>query len=116
MLGLSSGKPCPHGDSITIPCTSSRLHGMSLNLITGAPGWLGTRFVQTLVEGLRDVPALAEPDCEARARCLILPGLDGSELLGFSERVELAEGDICQPPSLERFFENAAEATLFHLA
>jgi nucleoside-diphosphate-sugar epimerase len=89
---------------------------MTLNLITGAPGWLGTRFVQVLTEGLREVPALAEPEPGLEARCLVLPGIDASGLQGSSGRVELAEGDICRPDSLSRFFEDAAGGTLYYLA
>jgi nucleoside-diphosphate-sugar epimerase len=83
-----------------------------LALVTGAPGWLGTR----LVEGLPDVPALAQPAQDRRVRCLVLPGSDTSGLTTLGGRVEIVEGDLLDPASLESFFAGAAGATLFHSA
>ncbi len=93
----------------------------SVALVTGAPGWLGTRLVRTLARGLPDVPALAEL-VPRRVRCLVLPGQDRSLLqeIGGSApsgtSVDIAEGDLTDPASLARFCEGAAGATLFHAA
>ncbi|HYC21304.1 MAG TPA: NAD(P)-dependent oxidoreductase [Candidatus Bathyarchaeia archaeon] len=87
----------------------------SLALITGAPGWLGTRFARVLVHGLPDVPALAEPDPERRIRCLVLPGIPTEVLTSISPRIELAPGDIRNRASLGEFFRGAEGATVFHL-
>ena len=43
-----------------------------LALVTGAPGWLGTRLVETLVQGLPDVPTLGHAHGRA-ARALPRP-------------------------------------------
>lgn len=84
-------------------------------MITGAPGWLGTRLVRTLVDGLPDVPLLAEPDRERRIRCLILRGAPAHILTAISPRVEPVEGDVRDPGSLKNFFREAEDATIFHL-
>lgn len=78
---------------------------MTLALVTGAPGWLGTRLVQTLRDGLDDLAPT-----HARVRCLVLPGK------GVIDGVETVEGDVRDPASLERFFEGTENATLFHVA
>jgi nucleoside-diphosphate-sugar epimerase len=86
----------------------------NLTLVTGAPGWLGTRLVRVLVNGLPDVPALA-PDAERRIRCLVLPGMPTGVLSEISPRIELVSGDVCDPASLRAFFRDADGATVFHL-
>jgi nucleoside-diphosphate-sugar epimerase len=84
-----------------------------LALVTGAPGWLGTRLVATLVNGMPEVPALAalEP---RRVRCLILPGTPRAALAELPAGIELVEGDVRDPRSLIGFFRGAEGATLFH--
>jgi nucleoside-diphosphate-sugar epimerase len=84
-------------------------------LVTGAPGWLGTRLVEVLARGLPDVPALATPDPERRIRCLVLRGVSPRALTALSPRVEAVEGDIGDPASLAPFFRGAEGATLLHL-
>jgi nucleoside-diphosphate-sugar epimerase len=87
-----------------------------LALVTGAPGWLGTRLVETLLEGLSDVASLAKPWGNRRVRCLVQPGINASPLRTFGDRVELVEGDITDAASLGRFFSSSAGATLVHAA
>jgi nucleoside-diphosphate-sugar epimerase len=91
------------------------MKGRSLALVTGAPGWLGTRLVEVLVGGLQEVPALAEPE-DRPVRCLALPGADAARLKSIGPRVEVVEGDLTQPESLAAFFAEARGATLFHCA
>ncbi|NLF00997.1 MAG: hypothetical protein GX601_08465, partial [Anaerolineales bacterium] len=66
---------------------------MSLTLVTGAPGWLGTRLVRVLMEGIPDLPALAQPDPTRRVRCLVLPGQD-TATLPSNGQVEIVRGDL----------------------
>jgi nucleoside-diphosphate-sugar epimerase len=82
-------------------------------VVTGAPGWLGTRLVQTLIAGLPDVPELSSP-ASREVRCLVLPGQDTSELSRLGAK--LVEGDVGDPPSLARLFDGAEGATVFHSA
>lgn len=85
---------------------------MTLSIVTGAPGWLGTRFVQSLVNGVTDVPALGPTD--RTTRCLVLPDADAVELEALG--VELVRGDVTDPASLAKLFDGAKDATVFHAA
>jgi len=87
-----------------------------LALVTGAPGWLGARLVETLVKGLPEVPSLAEPRGDRRVRCLVLRGSDVADLKALGPRVELVEGDLSDAASLESFVAGSGGATLFHAA
>ena len=88
---------------------------MTLALITGAPGWLGTQLVRAIVHGLPDVEALRAPS-DRVVRCLVQRGVDGSALRAIGPRVEIVEGDVTDAASLEPFFAGAEGATLFHAA
>ncbi|HEY8042567.1 MAG TPA: NAD(P)-dependent oxidoreductase [Polyangiaceae bacterium] len=88
----------------------------SLALVTGAPGWLGTRLVQSLVQGLPDVPTLASPVGERRVRCLVLRGSETTSLKKLGDAVELVEGDLTDAASVDAFVAGAEGATLFHSA
>ena len=91
-------------------------HSSPLAIVTGAPGWLGTRLVETLVTGMSEVPGLEAPLGERRVRCLCLPGSDTSSLSKLSDRVQLVEGDLTDAASVKRLFEGAKGATVFHSA
>jgi len=88
---------------------------MALTLLTGAPGWLGTRLVQVLLNGLDDVPSMAEPDATRQIRCLVMPGLDGSAL-GPADRTQVVRGDLRDREAVQALCRDAAGATLFHCA
>jgi nucleoside-diphosphate-sugar epimerase len=83
-----------------------------LCVVTGAPGWLGTRLVEVLRNGLPELPA---SDPERRIRCLVLPGTAATALAELPLRVELVTGDVRDPQSLRELFRNAEGATVFHL-
>lgn len=85
---------------------------MTLSIVTGAPGWLGTRLVHALARGVPDVPALGPTD--RKTRCLVLPGADASELEALG--AEIVRGDVTDPASLTRLFDGARDATVFHSA
>jgi nucleoside-diphosphate-sugar epimerase len=84
----------------------------SLCLVTGAPGWLGTRLVEVLRNGLPELPV---SDPERRIRCLVLPGTAAAALAELPLGVELVTGDVRDPGSLREFFRGAEGATVFHL-
>jgi nucleoside-diphosphate-sugar epimerase len=88
----------------------------STALVTGAPGWLGTRLVEVLALGLSEVPELRQGMGERRIRCLVRRGADSSALTRIAERIEVIEGDLTDPSSLAAFCHNAAGATVFHAA
>jgi nucleoside-diphosphate-sugar epimerase len=89
---------------------------MPPTLITGVPGWLGTRLVRVLITGLPEVPSLREVDPPRRVRCLVLPGSDVSEIRTISERIEIFEGDLRNFEAMKAFCKGADGATLFHCA
>lgn len=73
-------------------------------VVTGASGWLGQNLVRALA------PA------RERVRCLVPDAGDGAllELAGTS--VEVVVGDVRDPSVLDRLFEGAGGATVFHAA
>jgi nucleoside-diphosphate-sugar epimerase len=88
---------------------------MTLTLITGAPGWIGTRLVLTLLEGLPVLPGGQSVDSRDPIRCLVLPGADISGL-GQPGRVEIVRGDLRNPQDAKDFCRGARGATLIHCA
>lgn len=70
-------------------------------LVTGAPGWLGTEVVRRLHKRGQ------------HARCLTLEGVDTSPLEPFD--VSVYEGDVREPASLDDAFEGGVD-TVFHCA
>jgi nucleoside-diphosphate-sugar epimerase len=81
-------------------------------LITGAPGWLGNRFLDVLASGYDGEGA---PN-NWRLRCLVVPGIDVSYLKKVSERrpLELVEGDITRAETLKGACDGVD--TVFHIA
>jgi nucleoside-diphosphate-sugar epimerase len=73
-------------------------------VVTGASGWLGQNLVRALVGGRDQVRCLVRTKDEA-------PLL---EIIGPS--VQVVIGDVRDPVSLDRLFEGAAGATVFHAA
>jgi nucleoside-diphosphate-sugar epimerase len=69
-------------------------------LVTGAPGWLGTRLVEVLLSKGNGV------------RCIALPGINGASLSELGAQV--LEGDITDPKSLQGVCDRAD--IVFHCA
>lgn len=86
-----------------------------VTLVTGFPGWLGTRLVEILRAGLPEVPALAEPDRTLNLRCLVQPNIDLA-LIGNLDSVQFCRGDLTSPETLAPFCADAAGAILYHCA
>jgi len=86
-----------------------------LALVTGAPGWLGTRLVRTMAEGLPDAPPFAGGS-RRTIRALVLPDQDASALEKIGGTVQIVRGDLAKPESLAAFFDGAQGATVFHAA
>jgi nucleoside-diphosphate-sugar epimerase len=84
----------------------------TLAIVTGAPGWLGTRLVEVLRDGLPELPVTER---DRRIRCLVLPGTSPTALAELPSGVELVEGDVRDPGSLPELFRDAEGATVFHL-
>ena len=75
-------------------------------LVTGAPGWLGTRLLEVL--------AAAHP--QTRARCLVHPANDLAELPDSPASLEVVSGDVTDPAAARALCEGAAGAVLIHIA
>lgn len=86
-----------------------------LAIVTGAPGWLGTKLVESLILGLPEVPGLAAPSGR-KVRVLALPGADISDFAPFQENVQIVRGDLKDGSGLEDLFRGAEGATVFHVA
>lgn len=84
-----------------------------LAIVTGAPGWLGTRLVDSLIKGLPEAPWVESGG--RRTRVLALPNLDRSELEGYSD-LSIVSGDLVDGSGLSELFKDAQGATVFHSA
>lgn len=78
-----------------------------VTLITGAPGWLGSRFVEILCRGWDD----EKPPDDRQIRCLVLKDIDTSSLEELP--VELVPGDVRDITSLREVVKDVD--TVFHL-
>ena len=86
-----------------------------LAIVTGAPGWLGSRLVECLLQGLPDVPSLsdAEPCIVRVARG---PGNSDGSLQKFGEQVQVVDCDITDGASVDKLFAGTWEPVVFHVA
>lgn len=85
-------------------------------LLTGAPGWLGNRFVEVLG---KNVPVGSDGLLAAgndHLRCLCLSRNAGVPLKALHSGLDIVAGDITARESLKEFFRGGEGSTLFHLA
>jgi nucleoside-diphosphate-sugar epimerase len=87
---------------------------MAMLLVTGVPGWIGTRLVRTLLDEYPTDSAWASTSVY-HIRCLVLPDADLSAY-ELSNQVEIVRGDLRDPHSLKAFCRGADGATLYHCA
>ena len=85
-------------------------------LVTGAPGWLGTRFVKALCGEIDDLKELSLINQIDEIRCLVLDNIPTDSLDRIHSKVKIHRGDLTNINSLDGFFENCKGGTLFHLA
>jgi len=84
---------------------------MHNTLVTGAPGWLGTRFVEVLANANDPLQEFSAHQ-NRKVRVLVLPGMSTASL-PQRQNVELVEGSVLDPASLERAMQGVE--TVFHL-
>ena len=85
-------------------------------LITGAAGWLGSRLLEAVAQGLPETVSLLPPTANPRVRCLVLPGQDPVALRTEADRVTFYEGDLRNPTDCARFCDGARGGVLLHTA
>ncbi len=85
-------------------------------LLTGAPGWLGSRMLTVLRDGLAAVPGWQRPDPSCRVRCLVHPAWDRSALQKAWPNLAVVSGDLTDPEAAKALCRDAAGAVLFHIA
>lgn len=81
----------------------------NVTLVTGAPGWLGTRFLQALSDPTDPLQRYSAHQ-HRTVRALVLPGMDTAML---PKNVELAPGNVLDKASLEKAMVGVQ--TVFHL-
>jgi nucleoside-diphosphate-sugar epimerase len=85
-----------------------------LAIVTGSPGWLGTRLVECLLDGLPGVPALTSAPEGRRVRLLVRSGTPKSEIDALHPRAEIVTGDVADPESVAALLDGAEGGTVFH--
>jgi nucleoside-diphosphate-sugar epimerase len=84
-------------------------------LVTGGLGWLGSRLINALCDGLPDDDRFK--DAPPRSiRALDLPGQNTSPLQRLADRVEIVKGDLRDRRDCSRLCEGARGGILFHTA
>lgn len=87
---------------------------MEYAIVTGAPGWLGSRLVQSLV---REHSNGSKKRSKALVRCLVQPAANTDELDRLGPDVEVVRGDITAPETLRPLFDGVAgDSCVFHVA
>jgi nucleoside-diphosphate-sugar epimerase len=85
-------------------------------IVTGAPGWLGTRFVEALTGRVPDADTTAVVGPSTPIRCLVLRGSDATGLTALDDRVTPVVGDLNDPDSLRELLRGAEGGTVVHIA
>jgi nucleoside-diphosphate-sugar epimerase len=84
---------------------------MSLAVVTGAPGWLGTPLVAALARGAKFRSITTSP---RKVRCIVLPAADTRPLEQIGPNVEIVRADLRDARSLEGALAGAS--SVFHAA
>lgn len=84
---------------------------MSLAVVSGAPGWLGTSLTESLVKGAQFRSISTDP---RSVRCIVQPQLDPSPLVTLGERVEIARADLRDRRAVAELCKGAE--VVFHCA
>lgn len=84
---------------------------MSLAVVSGAPGWLGTSLTEALVKGAHFRSISTEP---RQVRCIVQPQADPAPLLALGDHVEIVRADLRDRRAVVGLCKGAD--TVFHCA
>ena len=84
---------------------------MQVDVVTGAPGWLGTTLVEALVRGKTFRSIQSEP---RRVRCIADPGADLAPLQALGDAVEIVRADVRDREAMRGACNGAT--TVYHAA
>ncbi len=85
-------------------------------LVTGANGWLGKTFINSLLNGLKECDDLKNPQKNLKVKCLLLPGENLGVQIKNSKNIKIVYGDITNVRDCNNFTLNEKNAILFHCA
>ena len=89
--------------------------GTNYILITGASGWLGKTFLDSLLNGMEECNDLKNPQKNLNITCLLRPN-ENIGLIKNSENIDIVYGDITNFEDCNNFMEGKKNALLFHCA
>lgn len=84
---------------------------MSIAIVTGAPGWLGTALVKALATGAK-LKTIETPP--RKVRCLVRPGEDTASLRALGDNVQILPVDLRDREAVHAAVDGAS--TVFHSA
>ena len=90
---------------------------MATNIVlTGTHGWLGSRMLEALINGLPDYSDIRVP-ADSRIRCFYRQGEAVAEPdLSMGPTVEPVVGDLTRKEDCDRLFQGTSDSILFHTA
>src|SRR5215813_8077418 len=108
---------CVRGGTHLILIRLNHFYGAfkTMYLVTGAPGWLGTRLLMALSGALSELKFLVPENGVEEIRCLVQPGINPQLVEKIHPRIHAYPGDVTEPSSLGAFFRDSEGAVLFHL-
>jgi len=85
-------------------------------LVTGIPGWLGTRFLRALSGKIPELSNLQKTKEEDEIRCLVLENIDSKIIESIDPRIKVFKGNIINKDSMKSFFADSENSIVFHMA
>ena len=81
-------------------------------LVTGCPGWLGTRFLRALTGNISELSNFHKIEEEDEIRCLVLDGIDSEVLESIDSRIKIFRGNLTNKDTMHDFFSDSSNAEI----